>query len=107
MKLKLSLSLLGILIASTVCASLRAQGQDLQGGRLLAQRVCAECHAVQRHEPSSPNAQAPTFQQLSSTPGMTSAALSVAFATPHAGMPMFRLTPEQAADLIAYILSLR
>jgi hypothetical protein len=38
---------------------------------------------------------------------MTGAALSVAFATPHAGMPMFRLAPEQADDLITYILSLR
>ena len=74
---------------------------------MLAQRVCADCHAVQGHEALSPNARAPTFQQLASTPGMTSAALTVAFTTPHAGMPMFRLTSEQSTDLIAYILGLR
>ncbi len=38
---------------------------------------------------------------------MTDTALSVAFATPHAGMPMFKLTSEQAADIIAYILGLQ
>jgi hypothetical protein len=38
---------------------------------------------------------------------MTNAALTVAFTTPHAGMPMFVLTPEQRRDIIAYILSLK
>ena len=37
---------------------------------MLAQRVCADCHAVQGHEALSPNARAPTFQQLASTPGV-------------------------------------
>jgi mono/diheme cytochrome c family protein len=31
----------------------------------------------------------------------------VALTTPHAGMPMFKLTTEQREDVIAYILSLR
>jgi hypothetical protein len=38
---------------------------------------------------------------------MTNAALTVALTTPHAGMPMFRLTVDQRADIIAYILGLR
>ena len=38
---------------------------------------------------------------------MTSAALTVALTTPHAGMPMFELAADQRRDVIAYILSLR
>jgi hypothetical protein len=38
---------------------------------------------------------------------MTAIALTVALTTPHAGMPMFMLTVDQRADIIAYILSLR
>jgi mono/diheme cytochrome c family protein len=80
---------------------------DPQEGLALAQQVCSECHAIRRGQVRSPNAQAPTFLELATAPGMTSAALSVALTTPHAGMPMFRLTAEQRNDVIAYILSLR
>jgi mono/diheme cytochrome c family protein len=78
---------------------------DSQKGLALAQQVCSECHAIRRGR--SPNSQAPTFLELATAPGMTTAALSVALTTPHAGMPMFQLTAEQREDVIAYILSLR
>jgi mono/diheme cytochrome c family protein len=80
---------------------------DPQEGLALAQQVCSECHAVQRGQVRSPNSRAPTFTELATTPGMTSTALLVALTTPHAGMPMFRLTAEQRQDVIAYVLSLR
>jgi hypothetical protein len=38
---------------------------------------------------------------------MTAAALTVTLATPHAGMPMFVLTPDQRQDIVAYILNLK
>jgi mono/diheme cytochrome c family protein len=78
---------------------------DPQNGLALAQQVCSECHAIRRGR--SPSSQAPTFVELATAPGMTTAALSVALTTPHAGMPMFQLTAEQREDVIAYILSLR
>jgi hypothetical protein len=34
---------------------------------------------------------------------MTTAALTIALTTPHAGMPMFVLASEQRQDIIAYI----
>ncbi len=103
--MNLSLALLGLL--ATTVATVQAQAADVQNGRRLAQQVCAECHAVLPEEPRSPKAGAPTFQELARVPGMTSMALSVAFSSPHAGMPMFKLTSEQAGDIIAYILGLR
>lgn len=80
---------------------------DPKHGLAIARQVCAECHAVQTLELKSPNPKAPTFPELAKTPGMTSAALTVALTTPHAGMPMFRLSAEQRTDIIAYIMGLK
>ena len=95
-------------LAVAIVAPLRAQDAgDPRYGLSLARQVCFECHAIQPQQLMSPNPRAPTFPQLAATPGMTSAALTVALTTPHVGMPMFRLSSEQREDIIAYILSLR
>ena len=54
-----------------------------------------------------PNGKSPAFVEIANTPGITATALLVALTTPHAGMPMFVLTPAQRAGVIAYILSLK
>ena len=96
------------LSAAMVGAPARAQQTgDPQQGLTLARQVCAECHAVQPQQLQSPRAGAPAFPEIAATPGMTSTGLTVALTTPHAGMPMFRLTGEQREDIIAYVLSLR
>jgi mono/diheme cytochrome c family protein len=99
---------LGALLALSLAVDrLHAQPTgDPREGLALAQQVCSECHAVERGQAASPNSRAPTFSELASTPGMTSAALTVALTTPHAGMPMFRLTSRQREDVIAYVQSL-
>jgi mono/diheme cytochrome c family protein len=81
--------------------------QDLQNGAKWATDVCGQCHAVRSGQARSPNGRAPTFVELANTPGMTAAALTVALTTPHAGMPMFVLTPEQRQDIIAHVLCLK
>lgn len=97
-----------VLALSSAADLVQAQGiGDQQAGLALAQDVCSECHAVQTGMLRSPNSRAPTFLELATTPGMTSAALMVALATPHAGMPMFRLTEDQRYAVIAYILGLK
>src|SRR6476646_9979183 len=105
--MKLSIAVWGLLAASMAARPLHAQGRDRQDGLTLSQQVCAECHGVLPNENRSPDVRAPTFQELAATPGMTRMALGVAFTTPHAGMPMFKLTPDQAEDIMTYILSLR
>ena len=101
-----ALSLAGLAIAM---AGTPVQGQDGGNAALglaLARQVCSECHAIQRQQLQSPDSRAPTFLALATTPGMTATALSVALATPHAGMPMFRLTADQRESIVAYILGL-
>jgi cytochrome c len=75
-------------------------------GFVLAQRLCAECHAVQK-EYSQSHANAPRFQAIASIPGMTAIALSAAFNTSHRAMPNIMLAADEQADMIAYILSLK
>ena len=76
-------------------------------GFALAERLCAQCHAVSGRENKSPNPDAPTFRDIASTPGMTSIALTAALQTSHATMPNVMLTAEERTDVIAYILSLK
>ena len=80
---------------------------DARQGLSLARQVCSECHDVLAPKSRSPNPKAPTFVDLAATPGMTATALTIALTTPHAGMPMFRLSEVQRADLIGYVLSLK
>ncbi|WP_395714218.1 c-type cytochrome [Reyranella sp.] len=106
--MKTPASLATFLLTAAMVAPLHAQDAgDPRHGLSLARQVCFECHAIQPQQLLSPNPRAPTFPQLAATPGMTTAALTVALTTPHAGMPMFRLSSEQREDIIAYILSLR
>jgi mono/diheme cytochrome c family protein len=76
-------------------------------GVALAQRLCAECHAIQKESARSPNANAPRFQAIASTPGMTAIALAAALNTSHRSMPNIVLVADEQADIIAYILSLK
>jgi mono/diheme cytochrome c family protein len=100
----------GCLVTGLLVWAVTAQAQETgnrENGTELARSVCSECHAVRKGQPRSPNSRAPTFVELANTPGMTPIALTVALTTPHAGMPMFMLSPEQRRDIIAYILSLK
>jgi mono/diheme cytochrome c family protein len=90
----------------SVCDVHAQTAGDPKGGSVLAQQVCSVCHATQIGPDLSPNRRAPTFVELATSPGMTSAALMVALTTPHVGMPMFRLSTEEREDIVAYILSL-
>ena len=76
-------------------------------GLALAERLCAQCHAVSGREKESLNPDAPAFRDIASTPGMTSIALTAALQTSHATMPNLVLAAEERADIIAYILSLK
>jgi mono/diheme cytochrome c family protein len=73
----------------------------------VARNTCSECHATQKGQLLSPNLRAPTWVEIANTPGMTSAALLLMLTTPHAGMPMFVLSPQQRQQIIDYILSLK
>jgi mono/diheme cytochrome c family protein len=87
-----------------------SQAQEIgQPGRglVLAKRLCAQCHAVQKEDAQSPNADAPHFQLIAMVPGMTPLALSATLNTSHRAMPNILLDAAEQADIIAYIMSLK
>jgi len=91
-------------LAGQACAQ---EMGDAKKGADLAQSICAECHAVKAGETRSPNAKAPTFVTVASTPGMTEMALRVWLQSPHPTMPNLMLDENAKDDVIAYIRTLK
>jgi mono/diheme cytochrome c family protein len=97
---------LGAGLALGVTAAAAQPAGDAEKGRVFASEACASCHRI---EPGVrwPLGDAPTFQTIADTRGMTGTALTVWFQTSHPTMPNLILTAAEKADVIAYILSLR
>jgi mono/diheme cytochrome c family protein len=85
-----------------------AQDGDVAAGHAFAREACNSCHVV---EPANASPRivviGPSFQDIANTKEMTSTALRVFLTTSHPKMPNLILTPDETADVIAYILSLR
>ena len=80
---------------------------DAAAGLAYANSVCSECHAVEAGDHDSPNSNAPGFDEIANTRGMSEMALVSFFQTPHPTMPNLVVPSNDARDLIAYILSLK
>jgi mono/diheme cytochrome c family protein len=103
----LALSAILVALATVKAPAIAQEIGEPREGRALANRLCAQCHAVQKGQPRSPNENAPTFPVIAAVPGMTAAALSATLNTSHRLMPNVILAPEEHAHIIAYILSLK
>ena len=79
---------------------------DPQKGLAFAKMVCADCHAVQAKEEISPNIKAPSFAMIAKSGLVTKREIAAWIQSSHPDMPDFKLTPEQRADVTAYIESL-
>jgi mono/diheme cytochrome c family protein len=83
-----------------------AQDADIAAGAAYAEQVCAACHAVLANENMSPLPDAPTFQSVADTPGMTELALTVWLQSSHPTMPNIVLKQDDLRNVVAYIRSL-
>lgn len=83
-----------------------SRSADLAAGELLANKWCAECHAV-RADRRGPNPSAPTFPELAAEPSITKYSLRALLRTPHETMPQITFTPDQIEDIVNYILSMK
>jgi mono/diheme cytochrome c family protein len=100
--------LAGVLAASACTANAQEASGNSEAGRVHAREVCSPCHAVTAEQAAQRTiAIAPDFQTIANTPGMTATALRAFLQTPHPKMPNLILTPDQSADVIAFLLSLR
>jgi mono/diheme cytochrome c family protein len=99
----------GLTLAAAILAlssEALAQDADIEAGAAYAKQVCAACHAVLPDEQVSPLPQAPTFQSVANTPGMTELALTVWLQSSHPTMPNIVLEPDDMRNVVAYIRSL-
>jgi len=100
-------TLVAALAATTLCAY--AQDGDIAAGHSFAREACS---AVTWWRPNSSAIPkriliGPGFRNIANRPGMTATALRRSLMTSHPKMPNPIVTPEQMADVIAYILSFR
>ena len=95
------------MIWATASSAQSAEVGSAQQGLRVAREACAECHLVDKVAGRSTNANAPTFEVIANTPGLTSAALAAALQTSHRTMPNIVIKGADANNIIAYILSLK
>ncbi len=97
------------IVASVLLAGLGtslAAAADVQHGKQLAQRWCAECHLVAPDQTRA-NADVATFASVAKQPGFNAAQLAFFLLDPHPKMPNMALTRVEAGDLAAYIATLK
>jgi mono/diheme cytochrome c family protein len=80
--------------------------EGISAGHRLAEAWCRDCHAIEA-DTAGARGGPPDFAAIANRPSTTALSLKVFFKTSHRRMPNLIITPEQADDLSAYILSLR
>ena len=100
-------TLVAALAATTLSAY--AQDGDIAAGRSFARATCSVCHVVEAEQQRPPRriVIGRAFRNIANTRNMTATALRRSLMTSHPKMPNPIVTPEQMADVIAYILSFR
>jgi mono/diheme cytochrome c family protein len=93
-----------LLLGGAACAE---EPGDAARGAIYAQKVCAECHGVLAGDERSPNIDAPPFQSVVETSGMTHRALVVWLQSSHPTMPNIMIDRNDRDDVVAYIMSLK
>lgn len=89
----------------TAFASAASAADAYNGGRL-AERWCATCHVVSPVQKQA-TTQAPTFSEVAKRPHIDAPMVAFYLMNPHPKMPDMNLTRNEAADLAAYIVSLK
>jgi len=102
---KFRLAVLLVIPALVSVASAAAAADASNGGRLAA-RWCAACHVVAPNQRGT-TGEAPPFATIARRPDFNAGKVALFLLDPHPKMPDMGLTRFEAADLAAYIASLR
>lgn len=96
---------LAILMAATAWSGV-AFGADPDNGERLARRWCAPCHVVVSNQRGA-TSEAPPFATIANKPDFDAAKIAFFLLEPHPKMPNMSLSRTEAADLAAYIATLK
>ena len=93
-------------LALTLSVSQPSWAADVKNGEQLARRWCASCHLVNEAR-SGVSSEAPPFTGIATRPGFDAGKLALFLLDPHPKMPDLGLSRAAAADIAAYIASLK
>jgi mono/diheme cytochrome c family protein len=93
-------------LVAVIGVSHSAFAVDPNHGEEIARRWCAECHVV-ANDQRQVLSQAPPFSAIARNPEFDVYRLVFFLLEPHPKMPNMSLTRNEAADLAAYIASLK
>ncbi len=95
-----------LIIATTGFGGFQAMAADADHGGDLARRWCASCHLVEGSQKQA-SADVLSFAEIARKSDFTPEKVAFFLLAPHPKMPNFPLSRTEAADLAAYIGSLR
>jgi len=95
-----------LLTFTVMAAPGAAWAANAANGKTLAERWCATCHIVSPVQQRG-TTQAPTFAEVAKRQHVDAPMLALFLLLPHPKMPDMNLTRNEAADLAAYIVSLK
>lgn len=101
-----AIRLAACLLASMPLFAGAASAADPATGERVAARWCASCHALGRGQPRT-RTEVASFAEIARVPDFNARLLAFFLLDPHPKMPDMSLTRNEAADLAAYILSLK
>jgi len=94
--------------AALAAVAAGAKAQDIPAGHAFAHEACNACHVVEFEQRTFRRfVIGPAFREIANTLAMTATTLQVFLTSSHPRMPNLILTPEEKANVIAYILSFR
>jgi mono/diheme cytochrome c family protein len=106
--MRVMLILMLMLLLAVASAAAQEGDPGITQGRVLAQRMCAGCHAIGR-DGESPHADAPAFRDLDRRLDLDTfmERLRTGVTAGHPDMPMFRFTREDARAFTRYVRSIQ
>jgi mono/diheme cytochrome c family protein len=94
------------LVLAVILGVTPALAADPDNGERLARRWCSPCHVVASDQ-RGPTGEAPPFATIAAKPDFDAARLAFFLLEPHPKMPNMQLSRTEAADLAAYIATLK
>jgi mono/diheme cytochrome c family protein len=85
---------------------MQGHAADALNGETLAKRWCSPCHVVAKDQ-STTTGEAPPFASIARDPNLDGAKIAIFLLSPHPKMPDMGLSRSAAADIAAYISSLK
>lgn len=96
----------GLALAVLAAGATQAAAADAEQGKALATRWCAACHIVAADQTRG-TASAPPFSEVATRGDFDAARVALFLLAPHPKMPDMNLTRVEAANLSAYIATLK